>query len=282
MVVVTSTANPAVKAARKLARRHGRTRAGEAFLVEGPQALREAGPFLRQLFVTASAETDHAQLVASAREAGADVVVVTDDVLAEIATTVTPQGVVGIAAVPPVDLGVVLASATMVVVLHQVRDPGNAGTAIRTADAAGADAVVLTAGSVDRHNPKAVRASAGSVFHLPVVGDVGFDEVVRECHTAGVKLVAAAADAATSYTDADLGGRVALVFGNEAHGLGAHVPKACDEVVRIPIHEGAREGYTGSAESLNLAATVAVLGFESARQRGGAAAGGVHHRAAIR
>lgn len=267
MVVVTSTANPAVKAARKLARRHGRARAGDAFLVEGPQAVREAGEFLQRLFVGPQALAEHGDLIAAARSRGVELIEVGETVLSELTTTVTTQGLVGVAAIPAPAVETIVAEADLLVVLHQVRDPGNAGTAIRTADAAGADGVVLTAGSVDAHNAKAVRASAGSVFHLPVVGDVPFAEVAQECAARGVRLVAAAADGPTDHTDADLSGRIALVFGNEAHGLPESVIAACAEVVRIPLAGNVRDGYTGTAESLNLAATVAVLTFECVRQQ---------------
>ena len=282
MVVVTSTANPAVKAARKLARRAGRARAGEAFLVEGPQAVREAVPFLQRLFVTPAAAQEHADLVARARSEGIEVITVADAVLAELVTTVTPQGLAGVAAIDPPALETLVASARLLIVLHQVRDPGNAGTAIRTADAAGADGVVLTSGSVDAHNPKSVRSSAGSVFHLPVVSDVAFSEVAAACRERGVRLVGTAADAEREHTAADLAGPVALVFGNEAHGLGSNVVDSCDEVVRIPLATAPRDGYAGTAESLNLAATVAVLAFESARQRAALRRPDAHATAAAR
>lgn len=265
--LITSSANPAVKAARKLGRRHGRARAGDMFLVEGPQAVREATPFLRRLFVTPDEEQGRVDLVDDARAAGADVVVATPEVLADISTTVTPQGVVGVAVLPEPPLGDSVADAGLVVVLHQVRDPGNAGTAIRTADAAGADAVVLTRGSVDPRSPKVVRSSTGSVFHLPIVDGVPVSEALDVCRAQGLRVVASAADAARAYSDADLSARVALVFGNEAHGLPAHVVEACDDVVRIPLATTPRHGFSGNAESLNLAATVAVLSYEAVRQR---------------
>lgn len=267
MVVITSTANPAVKAARKLLRRHGRARAGDLFLVEGPQAVREAGPFLHRLFVTEAAAQAHGQDVAAARHNGAEVLQVADDVLAELTTTVTSQGLIGVAAIEARSLDSVVAGAQLLVVLHQVRDPGNAGTAIRTADAAGADGVILTAGSVDAYNPKAVRSSAGSIFHLPVVGDVPFSQVATACREVGIGLVGAAGDGETLYTDADLAGPVALVFGNEAHGLPPDVRQACDATVRIPLATAVRDGFTGTAESLNLAATVAVLSFDAVRRQ---------------
>jgi len=267
MAVITSTANPAVKAARKLIRRHGRARAGDLFLVEGPQAVAEAGPFLRQLFITAAAAESQQDLVARVRSTGSELLVVADDILEAIAPTVTTQGLVGVAALPAHSLEDVIAGARWIVVLHQVRDPGNAGTAIRTADAAGADAVILTSGSVDPLNPKAVRSSVGSIFHLPVVGDVPFEAVASACQREGLKVVAAAGGGKVAHTEADLSDRVAVVFGNEAHGLPPNVLSASDHVVRIPLWSDVRPGFTGTAESLNMAATVAVLAFECVRQR---------------
>ena len=267
MVVITSAANPAVKAARKLTRRHGRSRAGDSFLVEGPQAVGEGLAFLQRVFVTTAALQTQAELVQRCRDGGVEVLAVDDAVLAELATTVTPQGIVGVAALAAPPLETVVTPGALLVVLHQVRDPGNAGTAIRTADAAGADAVILTAGSVDPRNPKAVRASTGSLFHLPVIDNVAFADLVSTAAASGVRLVGASADGATDHTDANLGGGVALVFGNEAHGLPAAVRAACDALVRVPLPEAPRPGYSGVAESLNLAATVAVLAYEVRRQR---------------
>ena len=267
MVVITSPANPAVKAARKLARRHGRARAGDAFLVEGPQAVGEALERLQRVFVSPQALERHGEVVTAAQQHGAEILTVTDDVLVELTSTVTPQGVVGVATLVEPDLGTLLADAGLLVVLHQVRDPGNAGTAIRNADAAGADGVVFTRGSVDPRNPKAVRASTGSLFHLPVVDDIAFSDLADACAAAGIALLGLAADGAQEYAAVDLAGRVALVFGNEAHGLPAAARQRCDTVVRVPLHDAPRPGYRGTAESLNLAATVAVVAFEAARQR---------------
>ena len=267
MVVISSPANPAVKAARKLVRRHGRAHRAAEFLVEGPQAVSEAAQALGRVFVAESAEGSHRELLRAARERGVDVLVVADPLLAELASTVTPQGIVGVATLPALDLESVVAGATLLVVLHQVRDPGNAGTAIRSADAAGADAVILTRGSVDPRNDKAVRASAGSLFHLPVLDNVAFGDVTLQCATHGLQVVGLAADGATDHTQADLAGRVAVVVGNEAHGLPTAVRTACDAVVRVPLHDRPRPGFTATAESLNLAATVAVVLFEAARQR---------------
>lgn len=267
-----------MKAARALATRRGRARA-DAFLVEGPQGVGEAVDCLRRLFVTPRAAEKDARLVARATGRGVEVVHVTEEVLAQIADTVTPQGLIGVATLPPVDLADVLETATLLVVGMEVADPGNVGVMARTADAAGACAVVLTAGSVDIHNPKAVRASAGSLFHLPVIGDADLDAVLAGCRERGIQLVATDPRAQTLYTEADLRAPTALVFGNEAHGLPREVVAACDVAVRVPIHQRVRAGAgapagdprgdpgRGSAESLNLATTVAIVAYEAVRQR---------------
>lgn len=262
MPVVTSAANPAVKAARKLVARRGRTRA-DAFLVEGPQAVGEAVDCLRRLFVTPSAAARERQLVTRAAGRGVDIVHVTEDVLAQIACTVTPQGVIGVATLPQFSMADVLQSATLLVLAVGVADPGNVGTIIRTADAAGADAVVLTTGSVDARNPKAVRASAGSLFHLPVLGDLDFEAVVAACHERGLRLVATHPRAQAIYSQVDLRAPTALVFGNEARGLTRPMVAACDIAVRVPMYRRADV----AVESLNLAVTVAIVTYEAIRQR---------------
>jgi len=272
VALVTSPANAAVKAARKLARRQERARTG-AFLVEGPDVIREALPYLERVFATAEAVRREGDLLARARAVGAQVVEVADDVLASLADTVTPQGLVAVATLPVPALDGMLdeigriTAAPLLIVLSEVRDPGNVGAIIRSADAGGADAVVLTTGSVDPGNPKAVRASAGSLFHLPVVTEVDGDDLVAACRARGIQLVAAAPRGAVPFTRVDLTRPTALVFGNEAHGLDDALLAACDLAAVAPIHAGPRAGRSGSAESLNLAATVAVFVYEAARQR---------------
>lgn len=255
MGLVTSVDNSAVKAARKLARRPARD-AGGAFLVEGPQAVAEALGCLSRLFVT----DPGSDLAARARDAGVDVTAVSERVLGSLADTVSPQGVVGVAELPQPALASVLAGARLVVVCWQVADPGNLGSVVRSADAAGADAVVCTAGGVDPRNAKAVRSSAGSLFHLPVSAEAAPAAVLDACRDAGLQVVAADARGATGHTDVDLARPTAFVLGNEAHGLPQEVRDGADVVAAVPI--------LGRAESLNLAATAAVLLYEAVRQRG--------------
>jgi RNA methyltransferase, TrmH family len=259
MDVITSPSNPAVRAARKLARPSSRARAGGRFLLEGPEGIRaalEAGHVPDSLLATERAAARHAGLVNLARQRGAQVSLVTEPVLSALAATATPQGLVAVlpgvvrplAALPP--------SPRLVCVLAEVRDPGNAGTVVRAADAFGADAVVTTRGSVDLQSPKAVRAAAGSLFHLPVVAGVAWPELRGALRERGLRLVGADPHAPRTILDrASLDEPLALVLGNEAHGLPGEVQRDLDLVVRVPL--------AGRAESLNLAAAAAVLLYEA-------------------
>ncbi|RMI36053.1 TrmH family RNA methyltransferase [Streptomyces triticirhizae] len=265
---LTSARSPRVVAARRLARRSFRGRE-RRFLAEGPQAVREAvghrsseGATLRELFATPEAAERYAELVEAAEAAGARVHLADPEVVASISQTVTPQGLVGVCAFLDRPLAEILAAAPrLVAVLAHVRDPGNAGTVLRCADAAGADAVVLTDASVDLYNPKAVRASVGSLFHLPVAVGVPVAEAVAGLRGAGVRVLAAdgggEADLDAELDGDTMGGPTAWIFGNEAWGLPEETRRLADAVVRVPIH--------GRAESLNLATAAAVCLYGSAR-----------------
>ncbi|MFI6655652.1 TrmH family RNA methyltransferase [Streptomyces sp. NPDC050523] len=259
-----SPRSPRVSAARRLARRNFRGKE-RLFLAEGPQAVREAAGHrdtLVELFATVEAAERYADIVGEARAAGARTHLADEQVIADISTTVTPQGLVGICRFLDTPFAQILAARPkLVAVLANVRDPGNAGTVLRCADAAGAEAVVLTDASVDLYNPKAVRASVGSLFHLPVAVGVPVEEAVAGLKGTGVRVLAADG-AGTDDLDDELdkgtmGGPTAWVFGNEAWGLPEETRALADAVVRVPIH--------GKAESLNLATAAAVCLYASAR-----------------
>jgi RNA methyltransferase, TrmH family len=259
---------PRVVAAHKLLRRAGRERAGR-FLVEGAQSVREAVRYARvhELFVTDTAAERHPELVAAARGAGARISPVTDGGAAALSDTVTPQGLVAVCDLLDVPMAVALGERPrLVAVCAGIADPGNAGTVIRVADAAGADAVLLAGDTVDPHNGKAVRASTGSVFHLPLARDHDQGAVLDACRAAGLTLLAADSAGELDLLDpaaADvLAGPVAWILGGEAHGVPGIVAEAADHRVRVPIH--------GRAESLNLATAAAVCLYASvgAQRRG--------------
>ncbi len=256
-----------VKRSRRLAVRAYRTQQRE-FLVEGPQAVREAlavpsapHPCL-DVYAGRSATDRHDDLRRAANDAGVAWTVVDEDVLAVLSDTVTPQGI--IARCRFIDVGIdelMNPAPALLAVCAAVRDPGNAGTLIRCADAAGADGVVLTGSSVDPYNPKAVRASAGSIFHLGLTIAPEVSAAVAAARAAGLRVLAADTDAEVDLDEADESGLLdaptAWLFGNEAWGLPPDVRRLADHVVNVPMH--------GRAESLNLAVAAALCLYASAR-----------------
>jgi RNA methyltransferase, TrmH family len=270
--------SPRVRAARSLAKRALRERS-RLFLAEGPQAVQEAlghgaanGSAITEFFVTGAARSRHAALVEAVARTGAPVHAVSGEVMAELAQTVTPQGLLAVCRFVDVPLAeLVAATPRLVAMLANVRDPGNAGTVLRTADAAGAQGVIFADASVDAYNSKCVRSSAGSLFHLPLVLGVSVIEAVTALRGAGLAVLAADGGAAAGLDELDREGRLAAptawLFGNEAWGLPAEIVALADDAVAVPIY--------GKAESLNLAAAAAVCLYASARaQHGGAAESG--------
>ena len=261
---LTSVRSPRVKAARRLSKRALRVRA-RSFLAEGPQAVGEAlarGGVVTELFLTGAARSRHGGLAARASRQGAAVHVVSGEVMAELAQTITPQGVIAVCRFVDVPLAALTGAAPrLVVILANVRDPGNAGTVLRTADAAGADGVVFSDASVDPYNSKCVRASAGSMFHLDLVQGGPVAEVVAGLCAAGLRVLAADGNSRQALDQVEPRGLLseptAWLFGNEAWGLPADILALADEMVAVPIY--------GQAESLNLAAAAAVCLYASAR-----------------
>ncbi|HEV2888319.1 MAG TPA: RNA methyltransferase [Jatrophihabitans sp.] len=257
-----SDSNARLATARGLTSPRGRREAGR-FLAEGAQSVREAlrrpGTVL-ELFATPTAAQRHPDLLEQAPPGS--VSVISDRAAASLSETVHPQGLFAVCTRLDVSLADALArTPRLVVILVEANDPGNAGTILRTADAAGADAVLFTGDSVDPYNGKAVRAAAGSLFHLDVVTGLQPVTALAGCRAAGLRTVATTGSASLDLDElADQGalaGRTAWVFGNEARGLPAELVRAADLAVRVPVH--------GRAESLNLAAAAAVCLYASAR-----------------
>jgi TrmH family RNA methyltransferase len=232
------------------------------FVVEGAKLLAEAcraGATVESVFLDPrSARTAERELAETCEKDGARLIHVQPDVLSRALDTVTPQPIA--ATVLRIDKGLdANPSPALAVVLAGVSDPGNAGTLIRSAAAAGADLVVLCTPSVDLYNPKTVRASAGAMFLVPVTIDVSLDETLQHLADAGVRAWGSAASGGVDYTEADLSQPCALILGNEAHGLSDSTAAALDGLLTIPM--------SNRAESLNVAVAGALLCFEAARQR---------------
>jgi RNA methyltransferase, TrmH family len=259
---VLSDSNARLAAARRLTSPRVRRETGR-FLAEGAQAVREAlarPDTVLELFATADGLVRNDEILRSAN--GFSVDEISDKAASSLSETVTPQGLIAVCRQVDVPIETVLARRPrLVAVLVEANDPGNAGTILRTADAAGADAVIFAGDSVDPYNGKAVRASAGSLFHVDVAIGVDAEDVLSRFRKAGLVSLATTGAGATDLDELADSGRLsepsAWLFGNEAHGLPAAVIDAADASVRVPIY--------GGAESLNLAAAAAVCLYASAR-----------------
>ena len=271
----------------KLAGRPARLKRRQ-FLAEGPQAVREAlvlhgkrvaagqPGVVREVYASEACLDRYPEFEELA--VGTTAWLATDEVLSAMADTVTPQGIVAVCDFVDVGLADVLDGVPrLIAVLCQVRDPGNAGTVLRAADAAGADAVVLTGSSVDIYNPKAVRSTAGSLFHLPVVLGADVNELVALCKARGIGVLAADGygklnldrlqdenaarrlGASTAASDYALENPTAWLFGNEAQGLSDDELALADHRVAVPVY--------GAAESLNLGTAATVCLYASARSQ---------------
>lgn len=277
---LTNPRSDRIKAVRALSGRSARVRSGH-LIVEGPQAVREAIRYaasrVRDLYLSEGAAQRYREIVDDALAARRHIHIGTDEVLQAISPDA--QGVVAVLQDDELSddaerlrfLASSLVGARLVAVLSQVRDPGNAGTVIRAADAAGADLVVLTESSVDVGNPKVIRSTAGSLFHLPVVTGLTLESVIQAVREAGLTVFAAdghgdvmldgliqanRADAVHGAVPGGLAAPTAWVFGNEAWGLTVQERALADAVVQVPLY--------GAAESLNLGTAAAVCLYASA------------------
>ena len=256
--VLTNVRAPKVARARRLLKRGFRESDG-AFLAEGPQACREgalAGK-VTELFLTQEALDRYPEIVATVENSGAEITLCNSTVIEQFSSTVTPQGMTAVVRMWDQNPDAIFhASAKLVVALTAVRDPGNAGSVIRVADAAGADGVIMSSDSVDLFNPKVVRSSVGSLFHLPIAIGQNLAETISTARSNGMQVLAADTGGISLYGDANLAKPTLWIFGNEAWGIPKEILELVDHVVSIPIY--------GQAESLNLATASALCLYASA------------------
>ena len=249
-----------VKQVARLQQKDARFETG-LFLLEGPQGLKELvrqPQLAHEVFATPAALDRYQELFDKLAAADVPIVEVSERVLEAMADTKTPQGVVAVLEQFDADLDDLLGSEPqLIAILDRVQDPGNAGTVLRAADAAGADGVIFSAESVDLFNPKVVRSTAGSLLHLPTVINQDLPEVISRLKARGIQVFAAAAggDLITDLDD-QLAAPTAWIFGNEAQGVAEEILKLADKVVALPIY--------GDAESLNLATAASVCLYASA------------------
>jgi RNA methyltransferase, TrmH family len=260
-MILTSPRSDHVKAARLV--REGRDKS--LLFVEGARLVRDcvaSGLAIPTAFHSADPAPEVASLLDDLRRSGARLFAATPEVLASLADTVTPQGIIVLARRPssdPDSFWSRLPGSPLLVALDRVQDPGNLGTLLRTAEAAGAHGALTLSGSADPFSPKALRASMGSAFRLPLLTGLSTSDLLAAASARHLKTFAAAGGAAASYRDLDWTGPTLLLLGNEGRGIDPGLLAVCDHPVRIPIQPG--------VESLNGAAAAAVLLFEAAHQR---------------
>jgi len=264
-MVITSLSNERLKHARRV--RDGRE--PDLIFVEGERLIEEclqSGLKLRACFHEPDPTPRAQKIIAEMANRGCVLYPALRAAIETVGDTVNTQGLIVIAEKPKFDFDHVLQArdgvAPMVVCLDSAQDPGNFGSVVRTAEAAGASGVVATTGSVDAFAPKTLRSSMGSAFRLPVVTGVENEELARASGAAKLKMVATTAGGETIYSDYDWRLPTMVIFGNEARGVGPELLERCDERLRIPLR--------APVESLNIAAAAAVILFEAARQRRGA------------
>jgi TrmH family RNA methyltransferase len=250
-----------VRGVAKLAKKDARSSTG-LFLLEGLQGLKEVldrPKLVEELYATEECVAKNADLFERALNSRIQVQLVSEPVLKALCDTTTPQGVVAVVRQMHVGVADILATKPkLIAVLSQIRDPGNAGTVLRAADAAGADAVIFTSNSVDAYNPKVVRSTTGSLFHLPFAIEADPAETVAAIKAAGLTVFAATAqgELIPDMAAEELSKPTAWMFGNEAWGFDAETLALADREVAVPIY--------GAAESLNLATAASICLYASA------------------
>jgi len=260
---ITSPSNPKIKQALDIKNKRSKYK-NIVFIIEGPHLIEAAmasGSRIKKVFFASAFESkkDGRKLLRQISESTAELYQTTEQILNKLADTETPQGIIAIASYEIKKLEeITFKQAPLIVAVDGVQEPGNLGTIIRTADAAGADAVIILKGTCDAFVQKTIRATAGSIFNIPVIYS-DTDNLLHWLKTTGITLAATALDSDKSIFETNLKNPSAFVFGNEAHGVSSEIKKRADLILKIPIF--------GKAESLNVSASAAVCLYEAARQR---------------
>ncbi|MBI4691040.1 MAG: RNA methyltransferase [Nitrospirae bacterium] len=260
---IASPSNLKIKYALDVKAKRSRYR-GDAFIIEGTHliemALTSGHRIVEVFFVDKfSAKKEGQKLLRRLFKRSDEIFEVTENILKKLTDTETPQGILAIASYIPKNLNnILLKTIPLLVVIDGIQEPGNLGTIIRTSDAAGADVVIILPGTCDVFMQKTLRATAGSIFNIPIVHTES-NEIFEWLSLKGIELIVTDTDAKQSIFDTNLKNPVAFVFGNEAHGVSSQMKNKADVSIKIPIH--------GKAESLNVAASTAVCLYEAVRQR---------------
>ncbi len=262
-IQITSASNPKIKEGLDIKNKRSKYKHA-AFIIEGPHLVETAlasGNKINTVFFTDSfrAKKDRQRILREIAKKTGEIFEVTEQIMNKLANTETPQGIIATVSYDIKNLEEIrFKSVPLIMAVDRVQEPGNLGTIIRTSDAAGADAVVILKGTCDAFMQKTIRATAGSIFNIPIIY-TGTDKFIEWLKSNGIILIATALDSDKSIFDSDLKKPIAFVFGNEAHGVSNEIKRKADLILKIPIY--------GKAESLNVSASAAVCLYEAVRQR---------------
>ncbi len=257
--MITSTTNVQLKQITALLKKSKERREQKAFVIEGRKMFEEICGKKERLIKAYFSESYVAELYPKGVPAELPHEVVADKVFDAVAETVTPQGVLAIVRMPEYSMEKMLADAGTLVLLEDMRDPGNLGTVLRTAEAAGVAGVILSKESVDVYNPKVIRSTMGAVYRVPFLYVEDFKETLRMLKAQEVRLLAAHLKGNKTFDRADYSGKVGILIGNEANGLTDEAAELAEEKVLIPM--------AGNVESLNAAVAAALLMYEAFRKQ---------------
>jgi len=263
MIRLTGSQNQVIKEVRALKNRKEREERG-LYFIEGVRFIEEAlkeKADIKYFIVsdTFASDNGHKQLLEDMKKIPYSGYIVPDRLFESISDTKTPQGILAVIRMKKLQLGDFTLTGGIAVILENIKDPGNMGTIIRTADAAGCECVIVPDGCVDVYNPKVLRSTMGSVFHIPVCHCESVEEAIEFVSSKGYKLFASHLEGSISIYDADFNGSIALIIGSEAEGISSGTVEKSDQLIRIPM--------AGSAESLNASVAAGVMMFEAMRQR---------------
>ncbi|HHW31903.1 MAG TPA: RNA methyltransferase [Clostridiaceae bacterium] len=261
MKKITSSQNPLVREAKALKNRKYRDEKG-LFLIEGEKLLKEAvqeKAEIIKVFLSEEYIKEKSYDLFSSELLKHDTIILSDRLFKEISDTETPQGIIAVVKQSKHTLSDIMANNRNIIILEEIQDPGNMGTIIRTADAAGFSGVITTKGCVDVYSPKVIRSTMGSIFRIPVCTGAGISEIISRLKAEGIKVYASHLEGKASLYDIDLRSDMAIIIGNESRGLSKEASASADALVQIPM--------LGGAESLNASVAAAILMYECVRQR---------------
>lgn len=260
---ITSSQNPLIKEIKSFRSRKNRSKKG-LFIIEGSklffEALNEeekiASIFMSEQFLSTG---ESKEILARAAARSIKTYALPDRLFKAISDTESPQGILAVIKARHRNINQLPAEGNLLVILETLQDPGNMGTIIRTADAAGFTGIIVSQGCVDVYNPKVLRSTMGSIFHIPLFFSDNLGETIQILKSKGTKIYAAHLKGTSNYFQLDMHNDTAIIIGNESKGISAEIAALADELVKIPM--------IGKAESLNASVAAALLMYESVRQR---------------